>query len=145
MRHGLLGNSFGRLGRVDSTYENKWRIEMFKRIVCLMIATLSLYSAPLVCFAQESVESSKASVAVQKWEYKAILCQRSGFGGVVWQVTDASNGKSLGKLKDLDIAELLNKLGEEGWDLVSVAPRSSHSHDAAGVTSDEFWIFKRAK
>jgi hypothetical protein len=50
---------------------------------------------------------------------------------------------------------LLDKLGEEGWELISISPRSDclggfpeysgGTADIAGFTSQEVWIFKRPK
>ena len=36
-------------------------------------------------------------------------------------------------------------LGDEGWELATISPRSSHFAEAAGVTSEELWVFKRPK
>ena len=46
-----------------------------------------------------------------------------------------------------DIFEIANKFGSEGWELVSVTPRSSLvdllNKSLAGITSEELWVFKR--
>jgi hypothetical protein len=44
------------------------------------------------------------------------------------------------------LPEALEKLGDEGWELVSVSPRSSYmGQHTAGFTTDEIWVFKRPK
>jgi hypothetical protein len=88
---------------------------------------------------------------MQKWEYLTITRSRS-FEYIkktdICQATDW----------DEDIPAKLPKLGEEGWELVSVSPRSgilggihtsggapSLDYDFAGFTSAEQWVFKRPK
>ncbi len=85
----------------------------------------------------------------QKWEYKFVQRVRDIAGTAAaagWKVYD--DGKSMGIMGG-DVAVLSAKLGEEGWELVSVTPRSStvslHGTQTAGVTTDELWVFKRAK
>lgn len=39
------------------------------------------------------------------------------------------------------MAELAT-LGASGWELVTVSPQAGH-HGAAGLTTDEVWVFKR--
>lgn len=85
----------------------------------------------------------------QKWEYKFVLRTRGvgGFGHTNvgdWEVFE--DGKSLGKI---DTSVVSQRLGENGWELVSVSPRSSQalcgSESTAGITSEELWVFKRPK
>jgi hypothetical protein len=50
-----------------------------------------------------------------------------------------------------NIAEAMKALGDLGWELVAISPRSSYlgghsgtsSDDCAGFTSEEIWVFKR--
>ena len=43
-----------------------------------------------------------------------------------------------------DVPSELTELGRLGWELVSVAPRSSiGGASSSGFTSEEIWIFKR--
>lgn len=69
----------------------------------------------------------------QRWEYKIVHRVR--------QVEDNRVGAW-----DIPIGPQLMALGEDGWELVAVSPRSE---DAApnhgGVTTEEQWIFKRPK
>ena len=69
---------------------------------------------------------------MQKWEYKLITRSREPYSQnrpITW---------------NLDISQLLPKLGMEGWELVSVVPRSIDTGaNFAGVTTEEDWVFKR--
>jgi hypothetical protein len=71
---------------------------------------------------------------MQKWEYKALARGRGYKGGFSNDARDWNK----------KIIEALPSLGENGWELVSVVPRSSLTGESvAGFTSDELWIFKR--
>jgi len=112
---------------------------------------------------------------MQKWEYCYILKER----GWKTRLKDKPyhdsdkwanhiiypDGKS--EKIDLDFTVFINRLGEQGWELVSVSPRSSYlggestfygnklafvvsrttnkSTDYAGFTDAEIWAFKRPK
>jgi hypothetical protein len=108
-----------------------------------------------------SPEESNSPWAGQKWEYKTILRIR--------------NAKKDGSPRyadkwDVKIEEQLPGLGEEGWELIAVSPRSGvlggvmfpdasytrdalisaiashpYSGDYAGFTDEELWVFKRPK
>jgi hypothetical protein len=70
---------------------------------------------------------------MQKWEYRVFHRQRQIAGGLVtgW---------------DENVVGQLPQLGEDGWELVTILPRSSIGSDAAaGITTDELWVFKRPK
>ena len=72
---------------------------------------------------------------MQKWEYKTILRDR----GLV-KVKDMY---AVGDWK-LDIGDELSALGKQGWELVTVEPRSSTTGMMyAGVTTEDLWVFKR--
>jgi len=87
-----------------------------------------------------------------KWEYLTILRTRG------WD-KDKDNPKAPWQEAvnwDVDIIKKLEELGEQGWELVTVTPRSSYlgshstyaygvSDDFAGFTSHELWVFKRQK
>ena len=62
---------------------------------------------------------------MQRWEYKVVRRQRDV--GSVWSV---------------DMVDVLPGLGDEGWELVAVEPRSDTT-DFAGITTSDLWIFKR--
>jgi hypothetical protein len=90
---------------------------------------------------------------MQKWEYLYIL-RRRGYEEVpLKNFSKASNwlneifasaGKRPYTYKDLEDA--LTNLGEEGWELVSISPRSdTASNYTAGFTDSEIWVFKRQK
>ena len=70
---------------------------------------------------------------MEKWEYKIITCQRSIglFSDYEW---------------DTNVESMLPGLGEEGWELINVVPESSAWGESnSGSTTEEKWIFKRAK
>jgi hypothetical protein len=85
---------------------------------------------------------------MQRWEYKLVVRAREferhddlKYAPTQWTV---------------DIAKTAEELGNEGWELVAVTPRSDllrayggAAHDApvelAGFTSTELWVFKRPK
>jgi len=72
---------------------------------------------------------------MQKWEYKALSLSRGykhGFG------SNAHAGSWEG---DLD----MQKMGEDGWELVSVVPISSFFENGDGFTSELYFYFKRPK
>jgi len=89
---------------------------------------------------------------MQKWEYMTIVRSR-GWG----KDKDVPNaGWRLGSNWNVDITKNLVELGDQGWELVAVTPRSSYlggldtsysgrGDDYAGFTSDELWVFKRPK
>lgn len=71
---------------------------------------------------------------MQKWEYKWVFRSR---GGKYNKGMDDWN---------VDVTAVLPRFGDEGWELVSVVPRSSYPGDQwAGITSEELWVFKRPK
>jgi hypothetical protein len=122
---------------------------------------LSLVVVALLCLAGLAGYGQRTSSVRQTWEYKTILRSR-GFAAAEENVQRAGewdswseDGKRLPS--PVDIRAKLTQLGEQGWELVSVTPRSSvlggHettddggvSSDYAGFTSDETWVFKRLK
>ncbi len=86
---------------------------------------------------------------MQKWEYTTVLQTRA------WRYKDECEEWHQGDTFE-DIDQTLAELGEAGWELIAVTPRSSflggfncgyanHSHDYAGFTSEQLWVFKRPK
>ena len=75
---------------------------------------------------------------MQKWEYLTLIRTREVKGSIgAW--LDAQGW-------DRNIESELSKMGEAGWELVSVVPRSALAGEkGAGFTSEECWIFKRPK
>jgi hypothetical protein len=72
---------------------------------------------------------------VQRWEYfwelrkRMVRPQDGGVSG--W---------------DNDIPKKLRDLGEQGWELVAISPRSDFTgNHLAGVTTEELWVFKRPR
>ena len=111
---------------------------------------------------------------MQKWEYLFVYKTRGWQDsppGKVWHQSGPWENfvwstKEKGKKWDGEFNVLLNQLGEEGWELVSVSPRSETlgaaaaihggflagsgeingmSLDMAGFTDGEVWVFKRPK
>lgn len=64
---------------------------------------------------------------VEKWEYKTLKFQTGGFFG--------------GKLNAEGFDGILNKMGNEGWELVSCFDTSQ----TQGVSRDVITVFKRKK
>jgi len=93
---------------------------------------------------------------MQKWEYLLLVRQRS-FEIVKGKPWYYAGGwvNDIGDKRYDDIGKLLETLGNEGWELVSVSPRSSYAggttvqvnqtDDYAGFTDTELWVFKRPK
>jgi hypothetical protein len=90
---------------------------------------------------------------MQKWDYLYIFRSRSWKQTIVGNYQGATDWVNeiytLGEKKTnpyKDLPNALIKLGEEGWELVAVTPRSSHlGEHTAGFTSEELWVFKRPK
>jgi hypothetical protein len=86
-----------------------------------------------------------------KWEYKTIL-RRRGFDA---EKKNSEIAWFVGGEWSIDIDETLKELGDVGWELVTVTPRSRYlggkyagysgfiSTDFAGFTNEELWVFKR--
>jgi hypothetical protein len=84
----------------------------------------------------------------QKWEYKTIFRQRG------WEGKQESRGWHDAGAWNINIDEEIQKLGEEGYELVAISPRSGRLGgrsdnltpiDYAGYTDEELWVFKRPK
>lgn len=111
---------------------------------------------------------------MQKWEYLVIYKDRGWKGrpkdqpwheATPW-VNIVATSKGERKWEGTDFLKLLTTLGDEGWELVSVSPRSDYLggvstlsgfvafgggrtegqfNDYAGFTTCEVWTFKRPK
>lgn len=91
---------------------------------------------------ENSLEKNRETL--QRWEYKFLYRERSlksdSYFGSTVVVMEAA------KWNPRDLESQVKKLGEEGWELISVVPRSSFGGpDEAGFTTDETWVFKRPK
>jgi hypothetical protein len=76
---------------------------------------------------------------MQKWEYKIVHRIRR------WEFDKARDAYRLTDW-DISLAEMLPALGDEGWELVALAPRSAHyGAESAGTTTEDIWVFKRPK
>lgn len=72
---------------------------------------------------------------MQKWEYKIVTRWRGWKGGLGIRETGDW---------DKDIDRALAEMGNAGWELVAVEPRSDYVDEAcAGTTTSDNWIFKR--
>lgn len=85
----------------------------------------------------------------QKWEYKIVLRTRSVTATGDYEVNAWKYWDDETPLRsDTDLAGLLAWLGGEGWELVSVMPRSSFATrlaSTAGLTTEEVYYFKRPR
>jgi len=98
-----------------------------------------------------------------KWEYLTISRNRSWTGthkdhyiASEWEDTILTPSNPGGAEKQTVhlTTGLLNNLGSEGWELVSITDRSDYlggekhgeiTRDFAGFTTNELWVFKRPK
>ncbi len=85
---------------------------------------------------------------MQRWEYKLVVRAR--------EFERHDEHKYAPTQWTVDIAKTAEELGNDGWELVAVTPRSdllrAHSGatsntpvEMAGFTSTELWVFKRPK
>ena len=93
---------------------------------------------------------------MQKWEYRTLFRTR-GFTSVETGKKGLFDPQALPWMEPTSwdqSLEILEQLGDEGWELVAVVPRSSYlggkqlgdlSLDYAGFTSEELWVFKRPR
>lgn len=72
----------------------------------------------------------------QKWDYKFLARGRGIKGSWTGTYPEATPWNK-------EIETEVKKLGEEGWELITILPRSSWAGQGAGFTSDELWVFKR--
>jgi hypothetical protein len=72
--------------------------------------------------------------AMTKWEYQTIILKRELHVRVV-------GGNSFSWKQSID----LNKLGEDGWELVAVVPISDNQGSIGGLTHELRYILKRPK
>jgi hypothetical protein len=78
-----------------------------------------------------------------KWEYLQFLHERDKPRmSSTWTGFDYINGKKYSKE---EFASYLQKLGENGWELVSAVPIAISSSSWIGMTSDILYTFKRPK
>jgi len=99
---------------------------------------------------QMSVESlpGKEQSERQRWEYRFLVRSRGIKGSV-----GAALGALAGTTRDYanateweDLETKVSYLGENGWELVNIIPRSSIAGSVGdGFTTDELWVFKRPK
>jgi hypothetical protein len=94
----------------------------------------------------------KPSSGRQVWEYKSIVRTRGFPTGnsvdAAVAATDWTQWYEDGQpiAAPADPLAKVNQLGAQGWELITITPRSSlASNWTAGTTSDETWLFKRPK
>jgi hypothetical protein len=81
----------------------------------------------------ETLPDARALQTHQRWEYH-------------WEYMVRTHEPSGTGEWDNNITDKLAMLGDQGWELVAIAPRSGlNSEHYAGVTTEELWIFKRPK
>jgi hypothetical protein len=84
--------------------------------------------------ASVSYISQRKEIPMQKWEYLKIW-QARGFSAPI-------RGAKPTEYDEID----LTKLGNEGWELVSVTPESGiYGEHWAGITNALLWVFKRPR
>ena len=117
-----------------------------KNTQCLAVALT------LLCLSGCASFLPKPGSASQAWEYKTIVRSRGFPTGnsvnAAVAATDWTTWYEDGQpiAAPTDPLAKVNQLGAQGWELISVIPRSSLASSwTAGATSDETWIFKRPK
>ena len=91
---------------------------------------------------QENSPGGRAET-LQRWEYK-FLYQARGLKAP--GVLGSEYFRDASSWDPANFETKIVNLGKEGWELISVVPRSSFGGTiGAGFTSDELWIFKRPK
>lgn len=74
------------------------------------------------------------------WEYKLVFRQRGWSNS--WSSLDYNDVDQW----NVDIEKLLAELGDEGWELVTIEPRSDYIGPyCSGTTTSSLWVFKRPK
>jgi hypothetical protein len=73
---------------------------------------------------------------MQKWEYKTLLFSRVLEPGALGGGYSPGQWSSTGDL---------NSLGNDGWELVGMAPVAAFDKDSAGWTNQVQFVFKRPK
>jgi hypothetical protein len=102
---------------------------------------LSLAVVALLCLAGWTGYAQRSYPVRQAWEYKFILRDGGPGNWVAWR----EDGKELPKPVDMIVKS--HELGSQGWELVTVTPRSSPvgPNNPSGGTVEELWVFKRSK
>jgi hypothetical protein len=82
---------------------------------------------------------------LQRWEYKFLKRVR-GLKAIGMLGIDAYAYPEEWKPENSNFMSQVEKLGEEGWELIAIVPRSSYGGKmGAGFTGEETWAFKRPK
>lgn len=104
----------------------------------MLIALLSLAGWTVHAQLQRSNQTRQA------WEYKSVAIARAVKINGEWSVW-AEDDKPLPG--PVTITAKIKELGDQGWEMVSATPYSSHScgGDCAGFTSQVTYFFKRPK
>lgn len=88
------------------------------------------------------------------WEYKTLYRDRDFVQGAATLLSPGSISRTAWRVSEdsapavaVDIDAKLQELGSKGWELVTITPRVSGatSNGYAPLTTEELWIFKRAK
>jgi hypothetical protein len=106
-----------------------------------------------------ALQTWKTGGNMQKWEYLTIYKNRVWEneaknkalfrGATPWENSIVFQTSNHPKTEEFPL--LLNNLGEQGWELIAVSPRSSfvgtsgYAAALAGFTDTEVWVFKRPK
>ena len=112
------------------------------RVFLLLIVVAALCIAGWTAKAQ----LQRSNAARQTWEYKSVSVARAVQINGAWSVW-AEDDKPLPG--PVTISAKIKELGEQGWEMISATPLSSHScggaGDCAGFTSQVTYYFKRPK
>ena len=102
---------------------------------------LSLAVSALLCLAGWTAYAQRSYPARQAWEYKFILREGGPGNWAAWR----EDGKDIPKPVDMIVRS--QELRGQGWELVTVTPRSGSVgvNGTGGGTVEELWVFKRPR
>lgn len=110
-----------------------------------VIILVALVVAAFLSIGVWSVYAQRTTPVKQTWEYKVIVVHRSSSNGGGWSAWFEDDKALPGPVSAVS---KWKQLGDQGWELVSVTPRSSETFSSgsyAGYTNQiESW-FKRPK
>lgn len=86
-----------------------------------------------MCIFVVQIKTNIKKYYMTRWEYKILDCVLLNNKWRPWQI----NGVVIKNYESLNVLDTVNKLGDEGWELVG------YTGDGKGTA--EYWVFKRQK
>jgi hypothetical protein len=115
----------------------------------LLIVVLTV--ASLLFLADLHAQKAAPAKQPQLWEYQAVGRIRTfSKGQVATPLQESIDPSPTGWVdkdgKSLNAEDLLKRMGDQGWELVTVVTRSNGTSPwSAGTTHEDLWVFKRPK